>query len=136
MGQRERYNAGFHEIVKTLDTTGFEQITAASQGRSFSPKKRKVAEALPPIAGAKRFCRSLHYQTDQMPAPTDTSEGQIDEERTPDLSSDDGTSVQLHRTPISCGRSTLNLVEGSVDRPIGPKEPVLLAKPNRTYFIG
>ena len=23
-----------------------------------------------------------------------------------------------------------------VERPIGPKEPVLLAKPNRTYFIG
>lgn len=87
---REQCDDGFHEIVKTLDATSFEQITAASR-RSSSPKKRKAAEALPPIPEVKRFCRSLHYQTDQMPAHTDASEGQIDEERTPNLSSDDGS---------------------------------------------
>jgi len=32
--------------------------------------------------------------------------------------------------------SSIGVPRLSVERPIGPKEPGLLAKPNRTYFIG
>src|SRR2546429_6696765 len=95
---REQCEGGFHEIVKTLDLAGFEQITAASRGRSTSPKKRKAADALPPVAEAKRFCTSSHFKPDEMPTSTDY---QSDEERTPDLYSDGGTSVQLLPTPAS-----------------------------------
>lgn len=101
---REQCEDGFHEIVKTLDLAGFEQITAASRGRSTSPKKRKAADTLPPIAEVKRFCTSSHFKPDEMPASTDY---QSDEERTPDLYSDGGTSMQLVSTPASHDLSAL-----------------------------
>jgi hypothetical protein len=79
-----------NEIVKTLDLAGFEKITATSRGRSTSPKKRKAAGTLPPVAEVKRFCKSSHFKPDEMPTSTDY---QSDEERTPDLYSDGGNSV-------------------------------------------
>ncbi|KAH0562857.1 hypothetical protein GP486_002530 [Trichoglossum hirsutum] len=59
------------EIVKTLDPAGFEQITAASRGRSASPKKRKAA-SIPVVAEVKRFCTISHLKPDdEMPTSTD-----------------------------------------------------------------
>jgi hypothetical protein len=89
---------GFQEIVKTLDLASFEQITAASRGRNTSPKKRKAAGTLPPVADVKRFCTCSHFKPDEMPTSTDY---QSDEKRTPKLYSDGGTSVQLFSAPAS-----------------------------------
>ncbi|KAH0537309.1 hypothetical protein FGG08_005899 [Glutinoglossum americanum] len=89
---------GLQETVKTLNLAGFEQITAASRGRSTSPKKRKAAGTLPLVVEVERFCMSSHLESDEMPTSTDY---QSDEERTLDLHSDDGNSVQLLPTQAS-----------------------------------
>ncbi|KAI9764070.1 MAG: hypothetical protein M1840_008874 [Geoglossum simile] len=89
---------GLQETVKTLILVGFEQITAASRGRSASPKKRKAAGALPLVVEVECFCMSSHLESDKMPTSTDY---QSDEERTLDLHSDDGNSMQLLPTQAS-----------------------------------
>jgi hypothetical protein len=96
---REQYEGELHEVVKTLDPTGFGQIAGTARGRSASPKKRKASDTLPPIVEAKRRCETSCITSHHEPNATDESSDQADEQRTPSLYSDDGTAVVQNPPP-------------------------------------
>jgi len=89
---REQCEDGLHEVIKTLDPAGFERTNAVIRGRSNSPKKRKAADALPPVPEVKRVRTSIQSATGAIqassPCPSAEYEGQ-----TPGLSSDEGDSI-------------------------------------------
>jgi hypothetical protein len=93
---REQSDNGLYETVKTLDPAGFERMTAATRGRSSSPRKRKATDTLPPISEMK--CFRKYFEHPEMQASTVALDCYLGEERTPSLSSNDGTSVQPHVT--------------------------------------